>query len=83
MIEKSPDYHYGSYVISSVMEINHQGSWIRIWGDGGFWKVFITHSENRPTQLGDTLLNVKLRESPIDSEKRQGIARIYQWVHHY
>lgn len=77
----SPRYHYGSYVITSVLETHHQGSWVNLWGSGGFWKVFITHEANRPAQPEDVLLNVKLRESPVDKEKQQRVARIYQWTH--
>jgi len=83
MTEMSPRYHYGSYVITSVLETNHQGSWVNLWGSGGFWKVFITHEKSRPAQPEDVLLKVKLRESPINIEKQRGIARIYQWTHLY
>lgn len=81
MSDTSPRYHHGSYVITSVMEINHQGSWVKLWGEGGFWTVFITHEDNRPAQREDVLLNVKLRESPVYKEKHQGVARMYQWTH--
>lgn len=81
MSDTSPHYHYGSYVITSVMGANHQGSWVKLWGSGGFWTVFITHEDNRPAQREDVLLNVKLRGSPVDEEKQRGVARIYQWRH--
>jgi len=83
MADMSTRYHYGIYVITSVLETNHQGSWVNLWGAGGFWKVFITHEKKRPTQREDVLFNVKLRASPVDIEKQRGIARIYQWAHLY
>lgn len=81
MTHESTRYHRGNYVITSVFDTNHQGSWVNAWGPGGFWKVFITHDDEYPAQPEDVLLNVKLRESPVDRERQQGIARIYQWIH--
>lgn len=75
----------GIYLVVSVRTRCEKGSWVRIWGSGGFWTVFVSDTEDQngiwlPVGKNDLLVNVKLRASPHMDEAILGIARLYQYV---
>ena len=75
----------GIYLVVSVRKRCVKGSWVRIWGSGGFWTVFVSDSEDQngiwlPIGENDLLINVKLRTSPDADEAILGIARLYQYI---
>lgn len=75
----------GIYLVVSVNKRCAKGSWVRIWGSGGFWTVFVSDSEDQygiwlPVGKNDLLVDVKLSSSPCLDEAVLGIARLYQYI---
>lgn len=71
----------GIYLVVSVRQHGDKGKWIRIWGSGGFWTVFISDTESLtrlliPILENDLLTDVQLRPSSNLAEADLGIARL-------
>ncbi|WP_346799449.1 hypothetical protein R5M92_16095 (plasmid) [Halomonas sp. Bachu 37] len=78
-------YYEGIYLVVAHRKRCERGSWVRIWGSGGFWTVFVSDTEDAngiwlPCRPNDLLVNVRLRASPKAEERIRGIARLYQYV---
>lgn len=76
------EIYAGIYLVVSVQQHVEGGKWIKIWGSGGFWTVFIRDSLSNiltPILENDLLEGVQLRPSPHPAEAALGIARLDQY----
>ena len=59
----------GLYLVVSVRARCEKGSWVRIWGSGGFWTVFVLDTEDQngiwlPVRQNDLLVKRKAKNKP-------------------